>query len=180
MAAKISIYQTDKPNRQNTKLNILSVRATRKLREWLIHYLPAEITGTITAFAAFFITKNITGSLAAAAIVGSVGETLGYYAAALGSEVFRQWRFHHIHARFKRIWLTSVRSLSNLLVEFGPAEIIDSIIVRPGLFYLFPLWLGGHLWLALLAAKLLSDLAFYTFAIAGYEIRKKLLPERVN
>ncbi|HSX34720.1 MAG TPA: hypothetical protein VLF62_03710 [Candidatus Saccharimonadales bacterium] len=161
-------------------MRILSVRATRKLREWLIHYLPAEITGTITAFAAFFITKNATDSLAAAAIVGSVGETIGYYAAALGGEVFRQWRSHHMHARFKRIWLTSVRSLGNLIVEFGPAEIVDSLVVRPGLFYLLPLWFSGHLWLALLAAKLLSDLAFYTFAIAGYEIRKKLLPQRIN
>jgi hypothetical protein len=53
-------------------------------------------------------------------------------------------------------------------VEFGPAELIDSVVVRPFAFYAGPLLvdntIGGWIF-----GKLVSDLAFYLCAIVAYE-----------
>jgi hypothetical protein len=70
--------------------------------------------------------------------------------------------------------------ISNLLalrsgaVEFGPAELVDSVAVRPIAFYVGPSifdntvagWIFG---------KLVSDVAFYMLAIFSYERFKGLL-----
>jgi len=59
-------------------------------------------------------------------------------------------------------------------LEFGPAELIDSVAVRPVAFYLGPLifdnTIGGWIF-----GKLVSDLAFYLIAIVSYERFKALL-----
>ncbi|HTE58251.1 MAG TPA: hypothetical protein VK694_05910 [Verrucomicrobiae bacterium] len=149
-----------------------------KVREWLARYLPAEITGTITALGGFWIAYQTTGSLAVAAVCGTIGENVGYYGVISLREVLRYWQSHHHHARLKRLWLTGVHTIRDMLVEFGTAEILDSFVVRPGLFYLLPTTFSNHKAVALIAAKLVADLVFYTFAIIGYEVRKKFLPRK--
>lgn len=153
-------------------------RIRRKLTEWIKRYAPAEIIGTITAMGSFWIAHNATDSLAIAAIAGTIGENIGYYGTATCREVLRYWRVHHYHARLKRLWLTGAHSLRDMVMEFGLAEILDSFVVRPGLFYLFPMWFSGNMALALLAAKLIADLVFYAFAITAYEFRKRLALSR--
>jgi hypothetical protein len=65
-------------------------------------------------------------------------------------------------------------ALRSVAVEFGPAEFIDSLAVRPVAFYMGPLifdnTIGGWIF-----GKLVSDLAFYLFAILSYERFKGLL-----
>ena len=67
--------------------------------------------------------------------------------------------------------LLAVRSVA---VEFGPAELVDSVAVRPVAFYAGPLILdnmaGGWIF-----GKLVSDVAFYLFAIVSYERFKDVL-----
>jgi len=156
-------------------MNTTRRRAWRKLREWFIRYLPAEIAGTITAIASFWLAYKLTDSLVVAAIAGTAGENVGYYGVAASNEIVKYWRKHAHHPRLRRSWLTGVRTLRNMLVEFGPAEAVDSLAVRPGLFYLLPTIFSGNMGLALIAAKLLADVVFYSFAITGYELRKRYI-----
>ncbi len=151
-------------------------KAIPKLLEWLRRYLPAEIAGTITALGAAYAVKEMTGSYITAAIAGSIAESIGYYGVASLREIIRYWEHHHHHATPRRLLLTGVHTLRDMLIEFGPAEVIDSIFIRPFLFVLIPKLLAGHYLFALLVAKLLADVFFYGIAIIGYEAKKKLYP----
>ena len=64
--------------------------------------------------------------------------------------------------------MANLLALRSVAVEFGPAELIDSLAVRPVAFYIGPLIFHNTIagWIL---AKLVSDLAFYRFAIVSYE-----------
>jgi hypothetical protein len=60
------------------------------------------------------------------AIAGAVGENLGYY----GCVAVREVRDHGARA-----------TVPAMLIEFGPAKLVDSLLARPLLMYLMP---GQH------------------------------------
>jgi hypothetical protein len=131
-------------------------------------YLPCEIAGTVGELGGAAIAYAATGSLAAAAITATIGASAGYYAAAYVSAL--RWTYRdHDHRRWpSRLLVSNLLALRSVAVEFGPAELIDSLAVRPVAFYVGPLifhntiagWIFG---------KLVSDLAFYLLAIVSYE-----------
>lgn len=136
-------------------------RSATKLREWVRRYLPCEIVGTAGELGGAAIAYLATGSLAAAAITATIGASAGYYATAYVSAL--RWS-HRDHG----VLMSSLLALRSVAVEFGPAELIDSIAVRPVAFYVGPLifdnTIGGWIF-----GKLVSDLAFYLCAIVSYE-----------
>jgi hypothetical protein len=153
------------------------VRVRARLREWVGRYLPAEVTGTLAALAAAWAAHAASGSLATAAVAGAVGESVGYYACMGAGEALRHHANHRHHGGGRRLWLTASRTVRDLLVEFGPAELVDSLAARPFLMYLLPTLL--HRFAAgILAGKLAADLVFYSLAVAAYELRKRWLPPR--
>jgi hypothetical protein len=120
-----------------------------------------ELGGATVAYLA-------TGSLAAAAITATIGASAGYYAAAYISAVRWSYRAHDHRRWLPRVLVSNLLALRSVAVEFGPAELIDSVAVRPVAFYVGPLifdntvagWIFG---------KLVSDVAFYLCAIFSYE-----------
>lgn len=64
--------------------------------------------------------------------------------------------------------MSNLIALRSVAVEFGPAELIDSVAIRPFAFYAGPLifdnTIGGWIF-----GKLVADLAFYLCAIFAYE-----------
>lgn len=142
-----------------------------KLREWFWRYLPAEIAGTFTALLAASAAYASTNSLIAAAFAGSLGEAVGYYGAATYREIRHYYQKHHGHKHAKRIGLTVAHTLRGLVIEFGPAEAIDGVFLRPYLLYSMPLLLHNTV-LGWLVGKLIADVFFYAFAGIGYELRK--------
>jgi len=149
----------------------------RRLRRWLLRYVPSEICGTVGALGVASVLYATTGSLGIAAIGGSVGETAGYYSVACLREVRCQTRRCRQHPSLRRIWLISYRTICGLLLEFGPGELVDSLFVRPSLLYLMP-QLFSQPAFGWLSGKLLADIVFYAFAAIGYQMRQKLLPEQ--
>ena len=73
----------------------------------------------------------------------------------------------------------SVFALRRIVIEFGPAELIDSVAVRPLTFYMGPLMFGNVIagWIF---GKLASDVAFYLCAVLTYERFKGLLVQRAR
>jgi len=147
----------------------------RKLREWVGRYLPAEILGTLTALAAAWTAHAASGSLVSAAIAGTIGEGLAYYGCIALREARSYRACHRRHAAPKRLWLTGSRTVRALLLEFGPAELVDSFLARPFLMYLMPGVLHSFT-AGILAGKLAADVVFYSLAISAYELRKQRLP----
>src|SRR5207245_9266853 len=60
--------------------------------------------------------------------------------------------------------------LRNILLDFGIAELMDSMLLRPFCMYIFPIWLKNYP-LGILAGKIASDIVFYLFVILIYELR---------
>jgi hypothetical protein len=146
--------------------------SARQLREWLRRYLPAELSGTVTALLAAQAAFVASHSLLIAAFAGTIGETIGYYAAITIREVAAHYRLHQHQTGRRRLGLTCVSCLRSLIIEFGLAEAIDSAFVRPYFLWASP-QLIGQVQLGWLVAKLAADVVFYAIAITGYEFHKR-------
>jgi hypothetical protein len=146
-----------------------------RAREWIRRYALGEIVGLGVALAAAWLIHRATRSEVATAFGASIAESLGYY----GAIVVREMVQEAYKAGTKRTpyGLRQVAAtLRALLLEFGPAEMIDTLLLRP-----FTMWLGQELLgLApgIVAGKLVADLAFYAPVILTYEIRKARSPRQ--
>jgi len=59
----------------------------------------------------------------------------------------------------------------DMVVEFGPAEVLDTLLVRPAAMYLATRTLGTAT-AGVVTGKVAADAVFYTIAIIGYELRR--------
>ena len=146
--------------------------AKRKAMEWIARYLPAEIIATIMAIIGARIAFNLTGSYAAAAVAGVATENVGYYGYFLTKEILRHYRAHSQHSPLRRSFLTAVKTIRDMLTEFGLAEFLYGFVFGPFFMYWGPQILSNFS-LGILVGKLLADACFYSIAIVGYEIRKR-------
>ncbi len=141
-----------------------------KLLEWLKRYGLPEAAGITTAYAGYLLTHAATSSLVAASYGGALGENVGYY----GVIVTRELHGDALTARRTGQpyrWRGVLATFRNLFVEFGLAEILDSVLLRPLAFGLCTHYLGAGL--GVVVGKLIADVTFYVPAIAFYELRKK-------
>ena len=143
----------------------------RHVRGWARRYLPAEIAGLVTALAAALVAFRMSGSAASAALAGTAGEALGYY----GTIGIRDLRRHRRAGGVGR-WQALARTGRDAAIEFGPAEIVDTLLVRPGLMFAGPL-VTGSLIVGTLVGKVAADIVFYAFAISGYEVRTRVFAD---
>jgi hypothetical protein len=131
--------------------------AIDRIITWLRRYLPAELVCTPIALLSAWLAVTLTGSTAVAAIAGTWGENLGFYGMMLARELGRR----------------GVRALPAILrdlaLEFGPAEALDSMLLRPALMYTGMI-LAPSPALGIVAGKLAADICFYVPAIVSYEL----------
>lgn len=142
-------------------------RIRGKLREWGRRYLPAECAGSVCAVIGGIATSHAVGLPVFAALGGTVGETFGYYAMMLVTEL--RWGGTPIGQATLRGVPPAIR---NLLLEFGGAECLDSLFIRPAAMYALTLW-SGDLVVGLLLGKIVADLAFYVPVVIAYELRRR-------
>lgn len=153
----------------------MSRAARLRIRRWLLRYLPPEILGTTVALLSAAAAYAAVGgggpdALLAAALAGTLGENIGYYALV----IVRGYRAQRATAAPLRAAVLTARGV---LLEFGPAETIDSLAVRPLLFGLGPLLVTDP-WLGWLLGKLAADVVFYAVTITSYELGRHLIEPR--
>lgn len=152
----------------------LPVVVRDKLRDWGRRYLLAEIAGTIAALTAALAVHALTGSLASAALAGSVAESVAYYGVVLRRMLPAIHRRHAGAGRLQRLLRTG-RDMLTEVSDFLAAELLDTLVLRPGLIFLAAGWAGSGVVWGLLIGKLLADVGFYAVVIPSYELRKKLM-----
>jgi hypothetical protein len=121
---------------------------------------------------AYLAARNAgPGNALGAALAGTWGGNIGYFGAILIRDVLqskaryrRTGRHYGLPGLGKNLWA--------LFIEFGVAEALDTLVVRPALMYYLPKALGDFTW-GVIAAKFLADLSFYLPAILFYEWSKK-------
>ncbi|MBP1465221.1 hypothetical protein EYB53_005830 [Candidatus Chloroploca sp. M-50] len=136
---------------------------TGRPRVWLHRYLPAEAAGLVATVVCTLLALEWSGNILLAALVGTWTESLGFY-----SVIF--WR--DLQRRGGASWSSLRATFTAMLVEFGPAELFDSLLVGPAVLALalviFPSPLFGTI-----VGKLAADAIFYLLTITSYELIKR-------
>jgi hypothetical protein len=146
------------------------VEMQAKLIEWLRRYLPLEIAATAFALLGGLGAATLTANGAIIAYAATWFENVGFYGVALWREV--RGRLNGAPLTVAAVTPTLAPSGRALLLEFGPAEVLDSFVIRPACMYALPK-LTGSLTLGLIFGKFMADLAFYGLAIVAYEWLKR-------
>jgi hypothetical protein len=110
----------------------------------------------LVATAAAMLSSNDPAIIA---VAGAWAETVSYYATMLLRERRANPR--------QKLW----RTLGNLVVEFGPAEALDSLFLRPTLMYAAG-QLVSDARLGVLIGKLAADIVFYIPTVIVFELRQ--------
>jgi hypothetical protein len=133
---------------------------------WIVRYLPAEIAGTAAMIVAGLAVTFWTDHPAIIAIAALLGEIVGFYvvlAISVGLEQSRQG------VSGRRLVTTTFLLL---VAEFGAAEILDTLLVRPAALVLGVALLQDPVW-GLLAGKIVADVVFYAVAASAFTITDK-------
>jgi hypothetical protein len=143
-----------------------------KVNEWLKRYFPAEIVSMIltivSAELAFYFTQN---NIATALIATLIGNTV-YFSCILLSDI-QSTRKQCLINKQEYTQVIFYKNIKALFVEFGLAEVIDTLLIRPFLMYYFPIMVNSLTWGAFLA-KITADITFYVPTILSYEFSKKI------
>lgn len=142
-----------------------------RVREWIGRYLVAELCGLSAALlAAMAATAAAPDQLVVAAYASALGEGVGFYAGYL---VIRYLREDLAGPPRRRIAVI----LAAAVVEFGPAEILDTVLIRPAAMYVGSLATGNVI-VGVVIGKIAADLVFYGLAITSYEVLVRRLLQR--
>jgi hypothetical protein len=133
-----------------------------RARRWLLRYGPAEGLSLVFTVVGSLAVFGWTGSAVAAGIAGTWADNLGYY----GWILARDLRGHRSAASLGR-------AARNLVLEFGPGELLDSFLVRPVALSAALAWLGPPL-LAAVVGKLGADVLFYLPTLASHELLRRV------
>ncbi len=144
-----------------------------KIREWIKRYLTAEILSTLLSLGTAWLIHRTTQDNVLAAFVGSAMASISFYGIIAYSDVRKSLKHHRKHD-LRYGFAAYFKDLRNLIVEFGPSEILDVLAVRPFFMYLMPKVMGEFL-LGTFVGKMIADVVFFIPAIVMYEVRKKHL-----
>ena len=133
-------------------------------REWLARYAPAEVAATLGAVLGASAAGRFGGATSATVFAAVIAETVAFYTVLFIRDLRRR---STRRPGGRAVWTT----LRNLLVEFGPAELLDTFAVRPLAMYVAATVVGDML-TGVVLGKIAADAVFYTLAIIGYEMCK--------
>ena len=150
-----------------TERTWLHLELPNQVKMWVRRYGLAELLGTTCALLSALTAARLGANGVTIAVAGAWGEVVGFYLPMLVQELRSQWQTRCLPGA---LWCT----MRNLLLEFGPAELLDTALVRPtlitGVVQLVP-----QLSLGILVGKVLADSIFYGTAIVGRQMSQRLV-----
>lgn len=138
--------------------------------EWIRRYGLAEVAGTAAAIGGYWGGLALTDNRLAAAYAAALSESAGFYTVLILRDMVRD-AYAAGSRRGRYGPREMVRTCRNLFVEFGPAEVLDSLVIRP-----LCMGLGGRLLgpkIGIVAGKLVADVFFYGPPILTTEWRRR-------
>lgn len=139
-----------------------------KPREWWQRYFLPTAVSVVFSLSLAWLCKLIFNSAVAMALGGTWGDNFGFYGLILARDIKQR------RAKDQKITLLGMyKVIRNAVAEFGPGEYLDTFLIRPGLMYLIPVWIGKEM-LGITIAKFAADVTFFLPTIIAYELRKKV------
>lgn len=141
-----------------------------RVKAWIKRYGLSELAGIVVAFCGSWLLTGATGNALAAAYGASVGEAIGFYGSLVAREMIQE-----AYAAGARRAPYGLRQMAGtwrgLFLEFGPAELLDTGVIRPLAMGLATKLFG--LGFGVVTGKLMADLTFYLPVIYTYERRRR-------
>lgn len=139
----------------------------KKLKEWFKRYAFAELVGVVFALVFSNVSMLFFGNEIVSGFIGTWSNNLGFYGIIISKDIKERRKRNKILGM--KDYLAQLR---NVIVEFGPAEYLDTFLIRP--FYLIFLpYVMPNYSLAILAGTILADITYFIPTIISYEFRKK-------
>jgi hypothetical protein len=135
----------------------------RGLVFWIVRYLPAEVAATAAMVIGGLLATMWTDAAPLIAVAALVGEVVGFYAVLAVTIYLEQAQAGATRRR------TVGRTGLLLVAEFGAAELLDTLLVRPAALMLGVWLLPDPLW-GLLAGKVVADIVFYAVAAGAFTV----------
>ena len=133
---------------------------------WIVRYLPAEIVGTAAMVLAGITVTIWTDNPPVVALAALLGEIVGFYA-VLAVTIYAE------QVQVSPRWRTAIARTGLLLIaEFGVAEVLDTLLIRPAALMLGVWLLPDPVW-GLLAGKIVADIVFYAIAAGAFTLTVK-------
>lgn len=140
--------------------------ARRRLVFWIVRYLPAELVGTAAMVIAGMLATMWTDAPALVALAALVGEIIGFYFVLAVTIYLEQSQV--AATRRGAIGRTAVL----LVAEFGAAELLDTLLVRPAALLLGVWLIPDPVW-GMLVGKIAADIVFYAIAAGSFTLTAK-------
>ena len=145
----------------------------RKIKEWLKRYFWADTLSTIVSIFVAWAIKETTNDRVLSAFLASVAASVIFYGVIILRDVKKSMQSHRL--RNKKYQARSILiDFRNLMVEFGPAEVLDVLAVRPFFMYLIPTLMTNFIVGSFYWENPGRHLVFYT-CHPDDEVRKKYL-----
>lgn len=142
-----------------------------KLKEWFRRYALAEFIALILALIFSNLSMLLFGNIILAGFIGTWADNLGFY----GIITYMDLR-EDLKRKGKLKIKDYLIELRNDIIEFGPAEYLDSFVIRP--FYLsFLPYIMSNYSFAVIIGTILADITYYIPTVASYEFRKKIFKD---
>ena len=133
---------------------------------WVTRYLPAEIVGTASMVVAGLLVTLWTDNPALIALAALLGEIVGFYVVLALTVYIEQSPI----ARTRRAAVARTAML--LVAEFGAAELLDTLLIRPFALLAGVSLFADPMW-GLLVGKIVADIIFYAFAAGAFTLTAK-------
>lgn len=128
-----------------------------------------------TIFAVLFasVTYSFTKNDILTALAGTWGENIGFYGVIVIRDV-KKSKQQHRKSRKKYTFISLLNNIKSIILEFGPAEVIDTFLSRPFMMYIFPKFIG-NIQLGIIIGKIAADIICYIMIISSYEFQQRYM-----
>jgi hypothetical protein len=131
------------------------------LKRWAARYLPSEIAGFFAIIAFGNLFMHLSGNIIISSYAASIADWVVYY----GLIFFRDVTKSKEKNKYKKTFL-------DMTVEFGPAEIVDTLVTRPFFLSIFTMMIANYS-LGLMVGSLVANILFYSIIITIVELKSR-------
>jgi hypothetical protein len=142
-----------------------------KIKEYFRRYIIPLTLATITAILSANIIFYFLKSYLLAGFIATWLDNFVFYG-YIAIVDLKKRKFLRSSNKIKEF----IKLIRNMLIEFGPAEYLDSFILRPLLLAIFPMFIANYS-LGVLLGSLTAEISYFLFTIIGYEFRKKVFKD---
>ena len=139
-----------------------------KIREWFRRYSIALLLAYIVSIAIANFAKVSTGNIIVSAFLATWADNIAFYGYIALKDLKRK-KVKNLQSAASEL----AKLVRNMVFEFGPAEYLDSFIIRPFLLSVFPLAISNYS-IAILLGNLVAEITYFIPTIISYETRKKV------